>query len=185
MKAWLGILGIFGVGAGVGFFVGERYGRKKAAEEAEMVVPEPESDEMRAETIITENGYASDENDISEADTLHPEDDEPEEEDKHLIEILFDEDQWDFETEYDCHELFFYEEDGVVCDEDEHVIHDPEELIGENTIAEMNRLGVDVIFAKNHWNESFYKIVRIENAYGRAVLGLDDNYAGYHDEDDR
>jgi hypothetical protein len=59
-----------------------------------------------------------------------------------------------------------------------------EDLIGPNTLNDMKELGVQVIFARNHWNETLYKITRIENAYGRVVLGLDDNYTIISDEDD-
>lgn len=199
MKAWMGLLGIFGIGLGVGWFAGERYGRKKAAEEAEMMPegPHPKKDEAVcpeeiAENIAKEAGYIPDEDEMEAsaremddylAETQHPSDDEPKD-DSRLIEVLFDQDVWDRETDYDCVELYFYAEDEIVCDEDEHRIEDVEDLIGPNTLNDMKELGVQVIFAKNHWNETLYKITRIENAYGRVVLGLDDNYVIYHDEDD-
>lgn len=199
MKAWLGLLGIFGLGCGVGWFAGERYGRKKAAEEAKMMPEEPHpkkdevlSTEEEAENIAKEAGYIPDDDEMEVsaremddylAETQHPSDDEPKN-DSRLIEVLFDQDVWDLETDYDCVELFFYAEDEIVCDEDEHRIEDVEDLIGPNTLNDMKELGVQMIFARNHWNETLYKITRIENAYGRVVLGLDDNYVIYHDEDD-
>lgn len=199
MKAWIGLLGIFGLGCGVGWFAGERYGRKKAAEErfeATEVSNYPtevsKTPEEEAENIAKEAGYIPDEDDMEVsaremddylAETQHPSDDEPKD-DSRLIEVLFDQDIWDRETDYDCVELFFYAEDEIVCDEDDHRIEDVEDLIGPNTLNDMKELGVQVIFAKNHWNETLYKITRIENAYGRVVLGLDDNYVIYHDEDD-
>lgn len=198
-KAWMGLLGIFGLGLGIGWFAGERYGRKKAAEEATEVSKEktevsnePEMPEKTAKNIAKESGYIPDEEEIDSfakemddylAETQHPSDDEPTD-DSRLIEVLFDEDIWDAETQYDCCELFFYAEDGVVCDEDDHKIMDVEDLIGPTTLDDMQELGVSVIFAKNHWNETFYKITRIENAYGRVVLGLDDTYEVYTGEDE-
>ena len=199
MKAWMGLLGIFGIGLGVGWFAGERYGRKKAAEEAEMMPerPHPKKDEAvcpeeMAENIAKEAGYIPDEDDMEVsaremddylAETQHPSDDEPKDESQ-LIEVLFDQDIWDRETDYDCVELYFYAEDEIVCDEDDHRIEDVEDLIGPNTLNDMKELGVQVIFARNHWNETLYKITRIENAYGRVVLGLDDNYTIISEEDD-
>lgn len=203
MKAWLGLLGIGAIGFGIGFFAGERYGRAKAEESPpepahiQVAKKEPVTDKDVAEYIAKKEGYVSDEDmddTVQRMDEYlsgfeHPEEDDDQDDmvlkeyltppnipgtDKNEIEVFLDVDRWDAETEYDCHELYYYEEDEVVSDEDDHRIEDYEELIGENTIQQMNDLGVLVIFARNNWTESVYKITRIQNSYGRLVLGLDD-----------
>lgn len=199
MKAWLGLISLGVTLLGVGFFAGERYGEYKVNKEIEESKMDERVEEASAPEVKPEDlGYISDSDEMDThardmdeylAKFEHPEEDDDEEakEDKKAavdaqIEIFFDEDRWDMETEYDCHELYYYVEDEVLCDEDEHRIEDPEEMIGSETLKTMIDGGFSVIFARNEWSEDLYKITRIDNAYGRVVLGLDEDYEFYKED---
>ena len=209
MKAWLGIFGIFGIGLGIGFFAGERYGKKQAMnipnEVSNKAGEDGTDDKETANKIAEDQGYISSDDltpTVEEMDQYlasfeHPSEDdedeiepEPDTKDENeqiedeLIELFCDESRWDSETEYDCHELYWYTEDNVICDEDEHRLEDAEERIGKNTIATMTEWDVPVIFARNSWSEDLYKITKIDNAYGRVVLGLDEDYEMYPGKDE-
>jgi len=187
MKNWMGTLLFTVLGLGLGFFAGERVGRRKAQKEAP--VPQPDiqqkTEEETVQQIAEDNGYIpSDEKATDEYLGMyeHPEEEEESdgsgdeiEDSDHYI-FLTDQDEWDQNPNgIDQVEWFYYEEDEVVCDEDEKRIDDPEDQLGEralNTFG-MNPLNPwDVIFVRNDFTETMYKVTRIHNAYGRVVLGL-------------
>lgn len=194
MKNWMGTLLFTVLGLGLGFFAGEQVGRRKAQKEAPAPQPDiPEAtEEETVQQIAEENGYiSSDEKATDEylGRYEHPEEEEESDgggdeieeilrssDPDHYI-FLTDQDEWDQNPNgIDQVEWFYYEEDEVVCDEDEKRVDDPEDQLGEralNTFG-MNPLNPqDVIFVRNEFTETLYKITRIHNAYGRVVLGLD------------
>ena len=201
-KVWFGLLGIFGIGAGIGFFAGERYGRKQALKNKpaeEEVREKPKglalacTDASATMNDLAESlGYIPEEDEMEKnaremdkylAGFEHPEDgDETDKEQeethqevlKDCVDVYYDEDIFDSETEYTCTDLTYYLEDEVLCDENEKRIEDPEELVGPDALHLLEESNVPVIYAKNHWNEHFYRITAIPNAYGRVVLGLED-----------
>lgn len=199
MKAWVGFLGLFGLGAGVGFFAGVHFEQRRKRKEEEDILRQEQEE---SEKIMKEQGYDSNEDDSepSEMDMEktaremeeylakfeHPDDEEDLEDDTTEvheagkagtddIELFFDEDRWDSETEYACRELYYYVEDGVVADEDEHRIEDYEDMIGPEAINELLEAGTGVIFARNSWTEELFKVTQMNNAYARLVLGLEEN----------
>lgn len=205
-KAWLGIFGVFGIGFGAGYFVGERRRKKNAPKEVTVENPIENLGKAfaniatSANDIIQEQGYApqddmivaKEEMDQYLADFEHPEDeeesddisDEPSDlinDEDESVELFCDESRWENETEYDCYEYFWYMRDDVVCDEDENRIEDVGDVIGKVTLQTMMDWDVDVIFARNsgRFNEGLYKITRINDSYGRAVLGLSEDYEFY------
>lgn len=200
MKAWVGFLGLFGLGAGVGFFAGVHFEQRRKRKEEEDILRQEQEE---SDKIMQEQGYEPDENDIDPGDMdmektaremeeylakfEHPGDDEELVDDEDLnaesagkagtddsIELFFDEDRWDSETDYACRELYYYVEDGIVADEDEHRIEDYEDMIGSEAINEMLEAGTGVIFARNSWTEELFKVTQMNNAYARLVLGLED-----------
>lgn len=197
-KVWLGLLGIFGLGAGIGFFAGERYGRKQAgkelaAEKEQEQVPDiPKERRVNSsDALLKDLGYVSDEDDMDQnkqamdeylSQFEHPAEEEESSKDdtedhsrllKDCIDIYFDEDLYDAETEYTCQDLAYYLEDEVLCDDNEKRIEDPEEILGPDALPNLVEGQMAVIYVKNHWNEHFYRITAVPNAYGRVVLGLE------------
>ena len=208
MKKWLSMLLFTGIGFGVGFFAGERFGKKHGNESEHEETPRPidTSDHVRrvsadsikehSDKILKENGYIPTEEDQQAADEYfrqfeHPEEDGGEDDirvvkeatPKHTDEqyiMLSDVDVWENEYEFSKVELYFYEEDEVVCDEDEKRIDDPEDLIGHEALHTFGDNPVnpyDEVYVRNAFTETLYKITRIHNAYGRVVLGLEDDSA--------
>lgn len=206
MKKWLSMLLFTGIGFGVGFFAGERFGKKHGNEPECGETPRPidAADHVRrisvddvkdhSDKILKENGYIPTEEDQQAADEYfrqfeHPEEDGGEDyiqtgkavTSKHTDEqyiTLSDVDGWENEYEFSKVELYFYEEDEVVCDEDEKRIDDPEDLIGHEALHSFGENPVnpyDEVYVRNTFTETLYKITRIHNAYGRVVLGLDDD----------
>jgi len=208
MKAWIGGLILSGIGFGVGFFAGERYGRKKANEakqEPKLVEEKPilEQTKENAEEIIQQTGYVAEDgtddvdSQVEEVNAYlaqfeHPdENDDPVEddileepeskEDPSYIELVTADD-WDAEEELNRVELTYYEDDEVVCDEDEQRVDDAEDLLGHEALHSFgtNLLNPDdVIYVKNHWMETIYQVTRIHNSYGRVVLGIDTDMEFY------
>lgn len=200
MNKWLSILLFGGIGFGLGFFTGERVGERKKSnakpvefvggEEKYVGIGDPVFDEevnkRVAETIAKNEGYISQE-EADAANAYFAQFESPQEEDPLTDEDVLEEDaspeitvitayQYETETEFEHKELFFYTEDGVVCDEDEKRIDDPEELIGEETLKFLSANENDVAYIRNAWTECVYCIEAIDNAYGRVVLGIDEQY---------
>ena len=160
MKAWFGFAAIAGIGFGIGFFAGERYGRKNERKRREAF--DEETSKMKAvdKKETTENHayfeaavndkfvhtYNPDEIDVDaqakEMDEYmarfeSPEEEEEEESKKPEVSSppsdyihIVNEDVWDENTEYDPNELRYFDEDEVVVDESDERVEDPEDRIG-------------------------------------------------------
>ena len=152
-----------------------------------------------ANRIAVENGYEDDDQDVQATEEYlaqfeHPEEEKDDEDiyedEKHVDDTavqrtpdesyisLCDEEDWDNEYDFEKIELFYYEEDEIVCDEDEKRIDDPEDMIGHETLNTFGSIPTnpyDVIYVRNTFTETMYQITRIHNAYGRVVLGIDDD----------
>lgn len=195
-KVWFGLLGIFSLGAGIGFFAGERYGRKQAGKELAAEKEEPAVNAAKitlspsADQLLDSLGYnPSDDMDETKAEMdeylsqfEHPSEEEGSSDEntedysrllKDCIDIYFDEDVYDSESEYTCQDLAYYLEDEVLCDENEKRIEDPEEILGPDALPNLTESQMAAIYVKNHWNEHFYRVTAVPNAYGRVVLGLE------------
>ena len=210
MKSWLWIIPIFGTGIGVGFLVGERYGRqreidkqeeirneeqKRKAEEAkkEEEGPHPIRDEVvKAQEAVKE--YAPDEDfdlekqakEMEEYLSSEPfpgeDDDPPEQKTKPFdpdIKIV-GEQQWEENTEYEMNDLRYFEEDGVFVDESDDRVADPEDHIGQEAVNQFeNYPTLDILYVTNDWTNEIYRITRVHDSYGRAILGMDEDFEYY------
>lgn len=205
MKGWLGGLIIAGIGFGVGFFAGERFGQKKAKredvfQESSEIVPVqiPSSKEV-AHDICRSEGYVSEEsesisNDLNEVDEYlsqfesPKEDDEAEDEDPGMMLVekpedyisLITADEFDADETYSRVSYTYYDEDDIVCDENEVRVDDVEDLIGPDALHAFGKNPMNpenVVYVRNAWDETLYEITCIHNSYGRVVLGIDDSYA--------
>ena len=209
MKAWLNAAILVGMGFGLGFFAGERFGMKKAPK-MPVETPQPEKDEvLDSQNIAKNEGYIPDDDEIDIdkqveevnaylAEFEHPaEEDEPEEEPVYKASRIILDDHptiglvtgvdWENEEEFSRVSLTYYDEDEVVCDEDEQRIEDPEEILGPVALKSFGQNPMnpeDVIYVRNTWTETMYEVVRIHNAYGRVVLGLDEDYEFYKSTDE-
>lgn len=209
MKGWLGGLIIAGIGFGVGFFAGERFGRKEkekdippvVVEEAPAPVPDPPpSSKEVANDICEKEGYISEERESVDKDLNEvneylsqfesPEEESGEEEENAggvLIEAppedyisLITADEFDADEVYGRVSYTYYDEDDIVCDENEVRVEDVEDLIGTEALHSFGkdpRNPDNVVYVRNTWDETLYEITCIHNSYGRVVLGIDDSYA--------
>lgn len=210
MKGWLGGLIIAGIGFGVGFFAGERFGRKEqekeknippvVVEEAPALIPDPPSSSKEiAKDICEKEGYISEEResvgkDLNEVNAYLSQFESPEEESGEeeedaggvLIEAppedyisLITADEFDADEVYGRVSYTYYDEDDIVCDENEVRVEDVEDLIGTEALHSFGkdpRNPDNVVYVRNTWDETLYEITCIHNSYGRVVLGIDDSY---------
>ena len=72
--------------------------------------------------------------------------------------------------------LTFYEEDGVLCDENDQVIHTPDEYIGSDALESFGEGSDDanVVYVRNLRKHSDYEVVRDPGSYEEKVLGFPD-----------
>lgn len=209
MKGWLGGLIIAGIGFGVGFFAGERFGRKEKEKDIQSVVVEetptivpgaaPSSKEV-AKDICEKEGYISEEResvdkDLNEVNEYLSQFESPEEDSEDeteedaggvLIETLPEDyislitaDEFDADETYGRVSYTYYDEDDIVCDENEVRVEDAEDLIGTEALHSFGkdpRNPDNVVYVRNTWDETLYEITCIHNSYGRVVLGIDDSY---------
>lgn len=205
MKKWLSMLLFTGIGFGLGFFTGKRVGEHKKENAKPAEVPkveyhidtwdiiEQENRRLKEETntIAQKLGYTDGGKDEAYAmqqevtdqyfsQFEHPAEDEDdervlEEAAPQNIEVITY-DAYEAETDYEHKSLYFYTEDLVVCDEDEKRIDDPEELVGKEALDMLAGMETSAICVRNHWTESVYFVQAIDNAYGRVVLGIEDEY---------
>ena len=90
-----------------------------------------------------------------------------------------DVDDWELndDDQFSRAEIRYYEDDGVFCDENEREVENASRFFGPAAAKQFGRISSnpkDVIFVVNTWFAKMYMITRIHNAYGRAVLGLED-----------
>lgn len=191
MNKYAGMALLLLTGAGVGFFAGERIGekianknRKEGCDHCTTVIQEPDDRQLMAD-IARDNGYITEEQQAADeyfAEHEHPseEDDtptleEPVPEDRYIS--IIDEDEWENDVDTDKVELTYYDEDEIVCDEDENRIEDYEDLIGNWTLDRfVEDQNLEILYVRNSFTETLYMIVRVRNAYSRAVLGIEGEY---------
>ena len=202
MKAWVWIIPIFGTGIGVGFLMGERYGRKQEIERQTEVEqkkkaekpPEPDipnETKEKAEEAVKE--YAPSEDfDLDEqarkmdeylnGSPFPGQDDEPSETVKPFnpdIKIVGETD-WEENVEYEMNDLRFFEEDQVFVDESDERVEDPEDHIGQEAVNQLENIPeLDILYVVNEWTMEIYRITRVHESYGRSILGMGDDFESY------
>ena len=80
------------------------------------------------------------------------------------------------EQVYERVELFFYEDNLTVCDEFDTPIQHPEELVGEDVMNMLCANEADVLFTRNDWTESVYKISRVKGGFEAESRDVDKDY---------
>jgi hypothetical protein len=210
MKAWFGFAAIAGIGFGIGFFAGERFGRKneRARREAFDLEMKKESSEVSCDNdtysqLLKE--YNPDKDDpektIREMDAYLAQFESPTEEDygenksdspkdipvsaspQEYIQLV-DENVWEDNVDYSPNELRYFDEDEVFVDESDERVEEAEDSIG-NDVARIFRdhPEIDEQFVINHWTTEIFRITRIRDSYARAILGMDD-FEFYHPNDE-
>ena len=200
MKTALTLLGFAGLGFGVGFYIGERYGMKKQREQEDngvvvSFIPDEKLEEA-AETYAPPVTAATDidleqahkDMDAYMSTFEHPTEEDQEEEDRRnvpkkpdetFIQII-DPDIYDAETEFAPHEWSYYEQDHILCDEDNERIENPEDYVGtmiEDIFYEYP--DKDVLYVRNSWLGEKFQITRLNDSYARAVEGMDADFEVY------
>lgn len=77
------------------------------------------------------------------------------------------------EQVYERIELYFYEDTLMVCDEFDTPIQHPEELVGEDVMNMLCANEADVLFTRNDWTESVYKISRVKGGFEARDVNKD------------
>lgn len=213
MKAWFGFAAIAGIGFGIGFFAGERYGRKNEkkqqmdqlrVEEETRKIEEKKQEEQDRRTIVhaANEYYPQGLEDIDldsmtqEADAYlaqfeSPEEDKEEEEkpapahpEEKYIQIV-NEDVWDQNVDYAPVELRYFDQDEVVVDESDERVEEPEDSIGNQVLGYFQQFDdLEEQFVLNNWTMEIFRISRVRDAYARAILGLDEDFEFYNSEND-
>lgn len=80
------------------------------------------------------------------------------------------------DTEYSQVTLTYYDEDGVLADTDDSVIHNQVSLIGDGTLSRFGHGSDDynVLYVRNPHLEMEYEICRVQKSFEAEVEGLDD-----------
>lgn len=73
--------------------------------------------------------------------------------------------------------LYFYSIDGVLCDDDESLIHNIDEVVGDDAIEDLDT--DSVAYVRNERLAIDYEITRLNASYQQSVLGIIDD--GVHD----
>lgn len=213
MKAWFGFAAIAGIGFGIGFFAGERYGRKNEkkqqmdqlrVEEETRKIEEKKQEEQDRRTVVHASNeyYPQGLEDIDldsmtkEADAYlaqfeSPEEDKEEEEkpapanpEEKYIQIV-NEDVWDQNVDYAPVELRYFDQDEVVVDESDERVEEPEDSIGNQVLGYFQQFDdLEEQFVLNNWTMEIFRISRVRDAYARAILGLDEDFEFYNSEND-
>ena len=92
----------------------------------------------------------------------------------------FDPDVYDAETEFAPHEWSYYEQDHILCDEDNERIENPEDYVG--TMIEdifYDYPDKEVLYVRNSWLGEKFQITRLNDSYARAVEGMDADFEVY------
>ncbi len=86
------------------------------------------------------------------------------------IEII---DVFDYDTgEYEKGTLVYFTEDGVVCDEGDNIIHEWQELVGEDAINHFGDKSAheDIVYIRNNKVQTDYEFIREYLSYNETVL---------------
>lgn len=213
MKAWFGFAAIAGIGFGIGFFAGERYGRKnekkqqmdqlRVEEETRKIEEKKQEEQDRRTVVHAANEYypqgledidldsMTQEADAYLAQFESPEEDKEEEEkpapahpEEKYIQIV-NEDVWDQNVDYAPVELRYFDQDEVVADESDERVEEPEDSIGNQVLGYFQQFDdLEEQFVLNNWTMEIFRISRVRDAYARAILGLDEDFEFYNSEND-
>ena len=213
MKAWFGFAAIAGIGFGIGFFAGERYGRKnekkqqmdqlRVEEETRKIEEKKQEEQDRRTVVHAANEYypqgledidldsMTQEADAYLAQFESPEEDKEEEEkpapahpEEKYIQIV-NEDVWDQNVDYAPVELRYFDQDEVVVDESDERVEEPEDSIGNQVLGYFQQFDdLEEQFVLNNWTMEIFRISRVRDAYARAILGLDEDFEFYNSEND-
>lgn len=209
MKAWFGFAAIAGIGFGIGFFAGERYGRKnekkqqmdqlRVEEETRKIEEKKQEEQDRRTVVHASNEYypqgledidldsMTQEADAYLAQFESPEEDKEEEEkpapahpEEKYIQIV-NEDVWDQNVDYAPVELRYFDEDEVVVDESDERVEEPEDSIGNQVLGYFQQFDdLEEQFVLNNWTMEIFRISRVHDAYARVILGLDEDFEFYN-----
>lgn len=80
--------------------------------------------------------------------------------------------------DYDMVTLYYYT-DGVVADEDDEVVDDIDDIIGEDSLKHFGEHEKDSVFVRNDRLKCDYEILRVSQSYAEDILG----YGPYGMED--
>lgn len=213
MKAWFGFAAIAGIGFGIGFFAGERYGRKnekkqqmdqlRVEEETRKIEEKKQEEQDRRTVVHAANEYypqgledidldsMTQEADAYLAQFESPEEDKEEEEkpvpahpEEKYIQIV-NEEVWDQNVDYAPVELRYFDQDEVVVDESDERVEEPEDSIGNQVLGYFQQFDdLEEQFVLNNWTMEIFRISRVRDAYARAILGLDEDFEFYNSEND-
>ena len=209
MKAWFGLLAIAGLGFGVGFFAGERYGRKKErdiqqmeAEASQVAKEDPFYEQAKAAVrAYAGNDIPKDDDQAKQLEEMNEylaqfespddegEDQTPDEKPKknplhHDDDIVIvSEDVWENNTEYEPIELKYFDVDEVVTDEFNERVEDPEDSIGLKVLEYFkDYTDIHEQYVQNSWTMEIFHISRVRDSYACAVLGMDEDFEFYKNE---
>lgn len=92
-----------------------------------------------------------------------------------IIELIT---QWEYDNEAlsnDKRNLTYFEDDDTLCDEDDEIIDNPAQYIGEEALTAFGSPDEDeenIIHVRNNSRSCDYEIERIKDSYQRQVLGI-------------
>lgn len=83
----------------------------------------------------------------------------------------------DEDVPHDKITLYYYVEDNTLCDENEEIIIDVDDIIGEDSLDSFDDIDDDEnsIFVRNEKLHVDYEILRLNESYQQSVLGITDN----------
>lgn len=133
----------------------------------------PESEQL-SETDIEESNIDNSEeskntyNNIIDKNnySIKKENEEEEEEDMYKPEVIAPEESW--ECEYPTLSLVYYEGDGVLANDDNEIIDNVEELVGEDFASHFGEYEDDSVFIKNDKMGVYYEILRDYGCYSES-----------------
>lgn len=81
---------------------------------------------------------------------------------------------------YDKVHLYYYEQDDALTDENEEIITNGYEIIGDDTLLHFGELSEDpdIVYARNESLSRDYEIIRLDKSYQETVLGFIDEVIG-------
>lgn len=93
------------------------------------------------------------------------------------VPYIITEDQYNNELlYYDKIHLYYYEQDDALTDENEEIITNGYEIIGDDTLLHFGESSddPDIVYARNESLSRDYEIIRLDKSYQETVLGFTD-----------
>lgn len=121
------------------------------------------------EEIENDIDLVDDEEEEDEDDTVLMDDTDDEEEGILLISGN------EFSTEknhYDKLSIYYYEEDDVLADENDGIIPNPDDILGDEALTSFDES--NVVYVRNNRLGADYEILRLEDSYKESILGIID-----------